>query len=81
MRHDEQGAAFLGLRCRFCETPMRAVGAYERATRRFRAADDGALLELLTGGADADLIFANEDGALARVETEALPQVAALPGS
>ncbi len=81
VRHDEQGVAFLGLRCRFCETPMRAVGAYERVTRRFHTADDGALVELLTGATDADLIFANEDGVLARVGANVLPQVAALPGS
>ena len=74
VRHDERGATFLGLRCRFCETPTRAAGAYERATRHFRTAEDGALIDLLTGMNDGELIFADEDGALARVAAGALPQ-------
>ena len=59
LRHDEQGAPFLGVRCRFCETPTRVAGAYDHEAGCFRPADDPELLGLLTGIAESDLAFAN----------------------
>ena len=37
--------------------------------------------KLLAGATDTELIFANEEGALAQASAGGLPQVAALPGS
>ena len=60
VRHDGQGRTFLGLRCRYCETPTRADGAYDRTAGRFRLADERELPGMLTGLGAAELVFANE---------------------
>lgn len=59
-RHDEGGVAFLGVRCRYCETPTRAAGAYDHDAGHFRPASDPALPGLLTGDNERELVFAND---------------------
>jgi aspartate carbamoyltransferase catalytic subunit len=73
VRHDDRGRTILALRCRFCEAPTRADGAYDRTAGRFRLADEPELPGMLTGMSAAELVFANEvDGA--NVTSAALAQ-------
>lgn len=47
----------LRLRCRYCEQPARAAGVVERATRRYRPADDPGLPAALASAGPADVLL------------------------